>query len=66
MFRRKCKWVLYDGTTIVPKNHFPIDSKLLKVSIINGMSELKYCPHCGRRVDLSDVYARLSIPVKLV
>lgn len=66
MFKKKCKWVLYDGTTVVPKNHFAIDSKLLKVSMTNGMSELKYCPHCGRRVDLSDVFARVSTPVKIV
>lgn len=66
MFKKKCKWVLYDGTTVVPKNHFAIDSKLLKVSITNGMSELKYCPHCGRRVDLSDVFARVSNSVKLM
>ena len=58
--------MLYYGTTIVPKNHFPIDSKLLKVSMTNGMSELKYCPHCGRKVDLSDVFARVSTPVKIM
>lgn len=66
MFKKKCKWVLYDVKTIAPKNHDTTNSKLLKVSITSGMSELKYCPHCGRRVDSSDVFARLSIPVKIV
>ena len=66
MFKKKCKWILYDVKTVVPENHDTTNSKLLKVSITNGMSELKYCPYCGRRVDLSDIYARLSIPVKIV
>ena len=66
MFRRKCKWILYDVATVVPKNHDTTNSKLLKVSMTNGMSELKYCPHCGRRVDLSDVFARVSTPVKII
>lgn len=66
MFKKKCKWILYDVKTVVPENHDTTSSKLLKVSITNGMSELKYCPHCGRRVDLSDVFARVSNSVKLM
>lgn len=66
MFKKKCKWILYDVKTVVPENHDTTNSKPLKVSITNGMSELKYCPHCGRRVDLSDVFVRVSNSVKLM
>lgn len=51
---KKCKWMLYDYRTLVPKDHGNIPNPYWRIPARYKV-ELKYCPYCGRKIDYSEV-----------
>ena len=48
---QRCKWVRYDYRTICPQNH-DIDNPYWRIPE-KRMEVLKYCPYCGKEIELS-------------
>ena len=44
-----CEWIEYDYRTICPKNH---DANNPYWRISDNTDKLKYCPYCGRKIDV--------------
>lgn len=47
----KCKWIKYDYRTMCPKEHIDIDSPYWRMPE-NRMETLKYCPYCGKEIEV--------------
>lgn len=56
---KKCKWILYDYRTLVPREHEDISNPYWRISA-SYKTELKYCPYCGREIDYSEVDAEIE------
>ena len=48
----KCKWIKYDYKTMCPKEHIDIDSPYWRIPE-NRMDALKYCPYCGKEIEVT-------------
>lgn len=46
----KCKWIKYDHRTMCPKEH-DVDSPYWRIPE-NRMETLKYCPYCGKEIEV--------------
>lgn len=47
-----CKWIKYDYRTICPKNHGDADDPYWRIP--ENMTNLKYCPYCGKEIVVVD------------
>lgn len=48
----KCKWIKYDHRTMCPKEH-DIDNPYWRIPE-NRMEALKYCPYCGKEIEVEE------------
>lgn len=48
----KCIWIKYDYRTMCPKEH-DIDNPYWRIPK-NRMKTLKYCPYCGKEIEVED------------
>lgn len=46
----KCKWIHYDYRTVCPGEH-DIDNPYWRIPE-NRIEALKYCPYCGREIEI--------------
>lgn len=51
---KKCKWILYDYRTLMPREHGNIPNPYWRIPA-RYRTELRYCPYCGREIDYSEV-----------
>ena len=56
---KKCKWILYDYRTLVPREHGDIPNPYWRIPA-RYKTELKYCPYCGGEIDYSEVDAEIE------
>lgn len=47
----KCKWIKYDYRTMCPKEHIDVDKPYWRIPE-NRMETLKYCPYCGKEIEV--------------
>jgi hypothetical protein len=45
----KCQWIKYDHRTMCPKEH-DVDNPYWRIP--DNMSALKYCPYCGKKIEV--------------
>lgn len=57
--RKKCKWILYDYRTLVPREHGDIPNPYWRIPA-RYKTELKYCPYCGGEIDYFEVDAEIE------
>ena len=50
--KSKCKWIRYDYRTICPKNH-DINNPYWRIP--ENTECLKYCPYCGKEIEVDGV-----------
>ena len=48
----KCTWIKYDYRTMCPKDH-DVDNPYWRIPE-NRMKALKYCPYCGKEIEVSE------------
>ncbi len=49
---KKCTWIKYDYRTMCPKEH-DVDNPYWRIPE-NRMETLKYCPYCGKEIEVSE------------
>ena len=48
----KCTWIKYDYRTMCPKGHIDIDNLYWRIP--KNMETLKYCPYCGKEIEVEE------------
>ena len=47
-----CEWIKYDYRTVAPRNH-DINNPYWRIPE-NRMNALKYCPYCGKKIEVKE------------